>query len=114
MIINTLFDEKRRKEIRDALKAGRPFSPRNRKPADVAPDHLSFFGISTEAATEGYKASRGSFERPERLEDGLSMPVTDILTRTYDILAPAAGAGAKPEGNQKPKEGEPEESGKNQ
>jgi hypothetical protein len=112
MTLQALFDEKRRTEIRDALKAGKPFSPGKRKLVDIAPEHLRFFGVSTEAATERYKESRGPFERLERQEDGISMPVSDILTRAYDILAPAAGAGAKPEGNEKPKEVKPEESGK--
>jgi hypothetical protein len=98
MMLRTLFDERRRTEIRDALKAGRPFSPRKRKPADDARNHLRFFGISTETATEGYKESRGSFERLDMLGDGISTPVSDILTRAYDILAPGAVAGAKPEG----------------
>ncbi|MCI0503794.1 hypothetical protein L0Y65_03720 [Candidatus Micrarchaeota archaeon] len=99
-MLRALFDERRRAEIRDALKSNKPIEFRSRLPKDDAPPVASY----DQDGPSRYK------EMPRALSQG----AMDNIIRTNRILARMAKAVAKAEGNQKPKEDEPEESGKNQ
>jgi hypothetical protein len=142
MMLRALFDEKRRTEIRDALKAGKTIEFRGKLPEVEIPGRsMNEVEVIRQMIRDGERAQE-SLERLETINKGqeaggahsrITQAVAKIYGSTRYALTAGFGVGgldqelararmaskamkaaASAEGNQKPKEKEPEESGKNQ
>lgn len=139
MKLRMLFDEKRRGEIRDAIKAGKPIEFRGKLPEVETPGRsMNEVEVLRQMIRDGERAQE-SYERLETIGKGqgaesIHSKLTQALVKAYGMTryhVPIVGYGrldielsgsrivagmakAAAQKNQKPKEVKPEESGKNQ